>query len=221
MTTVRSTMSQIIARVRLMIADPAGATQFFQDSDIQDTCDETVEFIRYEPLTIAPTIANTASTNNQASTIFINYFSRYMWWEQSVVLQGYSNGQAWVVLTPSQVDYINGHFWFETPANEFTSPTVPGQLPPVFASGSVFDLNWVCADLLEYWAMSFSAAYDVSVDGQSLHRSQLMTAKQAASEYFRKRAKPKLGQMARRDVLPELGTRHIRLLDAGDSVRGG
>lgn len=217
---VRSTMSQIIARVRLMIQDTAGTTQFFADQDVQDTLDETVDFIRYEPLKIAPTIVNTASTNNQAQTIFINYFSAYHWWEQDVVLQGYSNGAAWVVITPSQSDYINGHFWFE-PANlEFTAPTVPGQLPPVFATGKVYDLNWAAADLLEYWAISFSGAYDINVDGQSLRRSQLMTAKQAASEYFRKRAKPKVAKMRRDDVLPEISARSMRLLDAGDSVKG-
>jgi hypothetical protein len=195
-----------------------GASQFFADQDIQDTLDDTRDDIRYESLTIAPSIVNTASTNNQASTIFADYYSRYKWWESDVVLQAYVNGAAWVVTTPVASDYIVGHWQFET--NVFTSGTVPGQLPPVFATGKVYDLNWAAADLLEYWAMSFSGAYDMTVDGQSLRRSQLMTAKQAASEYFRKRAKPRVAKMNRHDVLAPVSSKRMRLLDGDDLVKG-
>lgn len=218
---VRPTMSaQIIPRVRIMISDPAGVSQQFADQDIQDTCDEYVDFVRYEPLQIAPTIINTASTGNQASTVFINYFSRYSWWEQDVVLQAYVNGQAWVVATPAQSDYINGHFWFEPPGNEFTSPTVPGQLPPVFATGKVYDLNAAAANLLEFWAATLAGAYDITVDGQSLRRSQLMTAKIALAEIYRRRSKPRIAKMDRHDVMPDIGSRRLRLLDSDDIVRG-
>lgn len=217
---VRSTMSQLIARVRLMIFDPASASQFFQDQDIQDTLDEGRDDIRYEPLAVAPTIVNTASTGNQAATIFINYFSKYEWWEQDVVLQGYVNGQAWVVAPAVQSDFITGRFWFETASTEFTAPTVPGQLPPVFATGKVFDPFWSAADLLEFWAASLSAAYNISVDGQSLQRSQLMTAKLTLADQYRRRAKPRMAKMTRTDVTPEMSSRKMRLLDSDDVVRG-
>jgi hypothetical protein len=217
---VRNTMAQLIDRVRLMIFDPRGATQFFADSDIQDTLDEGRDDIRYEPLAVAPTIVNTASTGNQASTIFINYFSKYQWWEQDAVLQGYSNGQAWVVVPAVQSDYITGRFWFETASTEFTAPTVPGQLPPVFITGKVFDPFYASADLLEFWAAALSAAYNISVDGQSLSRSQLMTAKLTLADQYRRRAKPRIAKMNRGDVLPELSSRKMRLLDSDDVVRG-
>lgn len=219
---VRSSMAQIIARVRLMIADPAGASQFFADQDIQDTCDETVDFVRYEQLQIAPTIINTASTGNQPAVIFIEYFSRFQWWESSAVLQGIdipTNG-AWKVLTPSQADYINGRFWFEPSATEFTSPTVPGQYPPVFCTGQIFDLNWVAADLLTIWGAQLSSAYNISVDGQSLQRSQLMTAKLTLADLYRRKAKPRVAKLNRNDIAPNAHARKLRLLDSEDIVKG-
>lgn len=217
---VRSTMAQIIARVRLLISDPSGANQQFLDQDLQDTLDESVDFLRYEALLIAPTIMNAASTGNQASTIFINYFSKYQWWEQDAVVQGYVNGQAWVTITPQQVDYINGHWWFETPSLEFTAPTVPGQLPPVFATGKVYDLYGAAADLLELWASALSTAYDITADGQTLRRSQLMSMKMALAQKYRQKAKPKPIKMTRPDVMPEINSMKMRLLDNADGVKG-
>lgn len=203
-----------------MIADPAGGSQFFADQDVQDTLDEYRDFIRYEPLKIAPTILNAASTNNTPVTIFADYFSQWQWWESDVVLQGnnVSTAASWIVMSPTSSDYINGHWTFEL--NVFTTGTAPGQYPPVFATGQVYDLNWAAADLLEYWAMSFSGAYDVTVDGQSLRRSQLMTAKQAASEYFRRKAKPRVAKANRNDIQAETRARRFRLLDSDDILKG-
>lgn len=219
---VRSSMSQIITRVRTMIFDPSSTSQQFDDQTIQDSCDEFVDFIRYEPLQIAPTIINTASTGNQPAVVFIEYFSRYQWWESDVVLQGNNipTNAAWTVLTPSQSDYINGHFWFESPSTEWTSPTVPGQYPPVFATGKIYDLNWVAANLLEFWGAALAGAYDVSVDGQNLRRSQLMTAKLTLASYYRRLAKPRVTKLTRDDVTPAHAARRMRLLDSDDLVKG-
>ena len=67
---------------------PAGSNQQFADQDVQDRLDASRDDIRYEPLTIAPSIVNTASTNNVPETIFADYYSKYKWWESDVVLQG-------------------------------------------------------------------------------------------------------------------------------------
>lgn len=221
---VRSTMAQIIARVRTMIQDnPSGTgTNFFDDQTIQDTCDETVEFIRYEGLQIAPTIVNTASTGNQPTVIFIEYFSRYQWWESDVVLEGNntSTHAAWIVLTPTESDLINGHWWFQPSSNEFTVPTVPGQYPPVFATGKVYDIYRASADLLEFWGASQAASYDITVDGQSLRRSQLMQAKLTLAASYRRKCKPKVAKLVRDDVNPEINARKMRLLDNSDTVKG-
>ncbi len=217
---VRSTMSDLIARTRLLIADPAGASQQFADQDIQNWLDANRDDIRYESLVIAPSIVNTASTNNQAATIFADYYSRYGWWESDVTLQAYVNGQAWVVATPlaSELLIDQAHWQFEL--NVYTSGTVPGQLPPVFATGKIYDVYAAAADLLEFWAAVFAGAYDVNVDGQSLRRSQLMTAKHALAEVYRRRARPKLAKMVREDVHAPISSKRMRLLEGDDLVKG-
>jgi len=202
-----------------MISDPTGASQQFDDQTVQDLLDQSRDDIRYEPLAIAPSIVNTASTNNQPSTIFADYYSKFDWWEQDVVLQAQGpTGAAWVVVTPTSSDYIVGHWMFEN--NVFTAGTVPGQLPPVFATGKVYDLNAAAADLLEFWASSLACAYDINVDGQSLKRSQLMDLKLKAANRYRCQAKPKIAQMNRSDVMAPISSRRIRLLDSDDIVKG-
>lgn len=219
---VRSTMSQLIARTRLMIQDnPSGSgTNFFADQDIQDTLDENVDFIRYEPLQIAPSIVNLASTNNQAAVVFADYFSAYQWWEQDVVLQGIDipTNAAWKVLTPVASDYINGHWQFEL--NVFTSGTAPGQYPPCFATGRVYDLYRASADLLEFWGASLAGSYDITMDGQSMRRSQHMQAKLTLAASYRRKCKPKVAKLVRDDVNPEINARKMRLLDNSDTVKG-
>jgi hypothetical protein len=212
-------MSDLITLVRTMIADPAGASQQFSDSQVQDRLDASRDDIRYEGLVIAPSIVNLGSTSNSASTIFADYYSKYQWWEADAVLQGQgSTGLPWIVLTPVASDYITGHFQFET--SVFTSGTVPGQLPPVFITGKVYDCNCAAADLLEFWAATLAGSYDVTVDGQTLRRSQLMQAKLTMAQHYRRLAKPKIAKQSRHDVLAPIGTRRMRLLDSDDLIKG-
>jgi hypothetical protein len=215
----RATMADLIALVRVMIADPAGASQQFDDDAIQMRLDSSRDDIRYESLQIAPSIVNAASTNNQPSTIFADYYSGYKWWESDVILQGQGpTGAAWVVMTPTASDFIVGHWQFEN--TPFVNGTVPGQLPPLFATGKVYDCNSAAADLLAFWAASLACAYDVNVDGQRLNRSQLMQAKLTMAAYYRGLAKPKMAKMHRRDVMPPISSRNMRLLDTPDIVKG-
>jgi hypothetical protein len=216
---VRTTMADLIAKVRLMIADPVSASQQFDDQTIQDRLDASRQDVRYESLTIAPSIVNTASTGNQPQTIFADYYSAFQWWESDAVLQANdtTTQESWVVVTPVASDYIVGHWQFEL--DVFNSGTVPGQYPPCFITGKTYDLNCAAADLLEFWAASLACAYDVTVDGQSLRRSQLMQGKLTMSQYYRRLAKPKVAKMVRKDVLIPLSTRRMRLLDESDTVK--
>lgn len=217
---VRSTMADLIALVRTMIADPAGANQQFQDIDIQMRLDASRDDIRYESLTIAPSIVNTASTGNQPQTIFADYYSKYGFWEADVTLQAQGpTGAAWVVVSPVTSDLIVGHWQFET--DVFNTGTVPGQLPPVFAIGKIYDCNSAAADLLAFWAATLACAYDINVDGQRLNRSQLMQGKLTMAQYYRGLAKPKVAKMNRTDVAAPVGSRRMRLLDADDNVKWG
>jgi hypothetical protein len=218
---VRSTMSSLITLTRRMIADPLSTTMQFQDQEIEDRLDANRNDVRYESLAIAPSIVNLASTSNAASTIFADYYSSFGFWEADVVLQGQGpTGLPWIVLTPlvSELLIDQAHWQFElTP---FVNGTVPGQLPPVFATGKIYDVNAAAADLLEFWAAVLTGSYDVTVDGQGLRRSQLMAAKLTMAKYYRHLAKPKSVKMVRRDVMPPMSSRKVRLLDSDDLVKG-
>lgn len=217
---VRATMTDLIARCRLMIGDPAGTNQQFTDSDLQITMDSYRDDVRYESLIIAPSIVNIANTQQSAQTIFATYYSHYQWWESDAVIQGQGpTGLPWIVLTPVESDYVVGRWKFEL--NEFTSGTVPGQLPPCFITGKSYDLNGAAADLLEFWAAVLSAAYNIAVDGQSLQRSQLMTAKLTLAAQYRRKARMRTVPMVRSDVLSPISSKRIRLLDEGDSAKWG
>jgi hypothetical protein len=216
----RATMNDLITLVRRMIADPAGNNQFFTDDEVLSRLDASRDDVRYESLSIAPSIVNTASTGNFPETIYADYYSIYQWWESDVILQGQdASGNAWIVLTPVSSDLIVGHWTFEN--NVFTAPTVPGQLPPVFATGRIYDPNCAAADLLEFWATSLSCAYDINVDGQNLKRSQMMDMKLKVADRYRRLAKPRIAKQSRRDVAVELSAKRVRLLEDDDVVIKG
>src|SRR5258708_7800695 len=216
---VRATMQDMITLVRTMISDPAGTSQQFTDQQIQDRLDASRDDIRYESLQMAPSIVNTTSTNNIASVIFASFYSEYNYWEADVVLQGYLNGAFWKVLTPVASDYITGLWQFET--NEFTSGTVPGQFPPVFATGKVYDPNSAAADLLEFWAASYARRFDFSSDCQSFKVRQAAAGLQKQADYYRRQAKPTIAKMLSRDVaLPVDGNRVKPLGDNIDMYKG-
>lgn len=208
-----------------MINDPAGASQQFDDQTIQDKLDEACrDDVWYEPLTMAPAIVNAASTNNVPSMIFADYYSSYSWWEADVVLQGNSTSThaAWVVLTPVLSDLIVGHWSFEKSdlASLFTSGTFPGQYPPVWATGKTYDPFLAAAELLDFWAATLVDAYDITVDGQTLRRSQRMDARMKLADQYRRKAKPRIARMERRDVLPQLDAKSVPVLGGGNGLSG-
>jgi len=191
---------------------------------IQDQLDQNRDDIWYEPLKMAPAIVNAASTNNVPSMIFADYYSNFSWWESDVVLQGNSTSThaAWVVLVPVASDLIVGHWSFEasTLAALFANGTFPGQYPPVWATGKSFDIYAAAADLCDIWSAYMAGSYDITVDGQTLKRSQLMQAKQTLANVFRRQAKPKMAKMVRRDVMPVLDSKNVPVLGGGDGASG-
>ncbi len=217
---VRSTMMDLISLVRTMISDPVGANQQFSDQQIQDRLDANRDDIRYENLMLAPSIVNTASTNNIAAYIFADYFSKYGYWEADYVLQGYQNAAYWKVITPvgSELLLDEAHFQFElTP---FVNGTVPGQLPPIFATGKIYDVYSASADLLEFWAATYARRFDFTSDAQSFRVTQARDGLLLMAKNYRASAKPKVAKMNRRDVLAPLSTRRVRLLDNDDEIKG-
>lgn len=213
-------MAALITKTRLLIGDPAGTSQRFDDQTIQDQLDLRRIDVWYEPLKMAPAIVNAASTNNVPSMIFADYYSDFGYWESDVTLQGNSTSThaAWVVLTPVATELMldNAHFQFET--SIFTTGTFPGQYPPVWCTGKTYDPYGAAADLLEFWAATLTSKYDMTVDGQSLHRSQLMQAKFTLAAQYKRKTRPFVGKQIRWDVAPQMDSKATPVLGGGYGI---
>lgn len=195
---VRATTADLRALVRQMIND-LGTTPQFTDQQVQDRLDAHRSDVWYEELEAVPAIVNAASTNNQAQFVFADFYSRYQWWETDVTLQGVSNNDFRKVLTPVTSDYITGHWQFQS--NVFVSGVAPGQWPPVYISGKIFDCYGASADLLEFWAAKLVLKFDVDVGGQVFKRSQAVDMLQKLACSYRQKQKPKTVKMTRSDTV--------------------
>jgi hypothetical protein len=179
---VRATMATLISRVRLLIAD-AGATQQFQDQQIQDFLDNYRMDVFNEPLMPKPTFSG--------STIsYFDYFADLGQWEDDLVLKQYLITQ----VTPATSENIVGHWTFAATT-----------LPPVFITGKTYDLYRSAADLLEFWAATFVLAYDATVDGQSLRLSQQHANLLTLADQYRRKSRAHSISVIRSDtrVSPE------------------
>lgn len=168
---VRSTMSDLITRVRTLISDPAGASQQFDDQTIQDMLD--LGRINVRNALLRPAVS---LTTNGVMT-YTDYFADQGNWEADVVLQ---DGHFTSVTDYSDADYLTGHWTWNL--------AVPGKIPPIFITGKYYDIYGAAADLLERWAAAWARSYDFTSDGQSFHRSQATPAMLTQAKQYRKQA---------------------------------
>lgn len=197
---VRSSMSSLIARVRFLINDPSGASQVFADQDIQDVMDESRLDVKNELMIQKPTFSG--------STIqFLDYYSRIGGgWEDDFVIKQYLVN----LVTPSLSEPIAGHWQFATTT-----------LPPLYISGKVFDVYRSSADLLERMSARWALSYNISVDGQSLQRSQSAVALQSLAKTYRLKQRAHVIEATRSDVrttstaAQALGAQEIDFMGSG------
>lgn len=175
---VRSTMAALIQSVRVLINDPAGASQTFDDQTIQDVMDESRVDVRNQVLKATPTFSG--------STIqYLDYFSELGGWEDGYVLKQYLI----TPVTPSLLEPIAGHWQFAT-----------STLPPIYISGSLHDRYRAAADLLERMAAQWVLRYNMTVDGQNLQRGNITAQLQALAKTYRMKQRAGSVSMSRTDV---------------------
>ncbi len=176
---VRSTMANLITRERVLINDPSGASQVFDDQTIQDILDARRIDVLNGSLIEKPTFSG--------STVqYLDYFSDWSDWEDSPVLKQYLT----VVVTPSTSENIVGHW-------TFASTT----LPPVFITGRTFDIYAAAADLLERWAAKWVLSYSFTSDGQSFQRQQAAHMLQTLAKTYRQKQRPRSVIATRSDLV--------------------
>lgn len=177
---VRGTMSDLIARVRLLIAEPS--TTLFSDQQVQDKLDETRINVRYEELTPSPTFSSAGIQYN-------DYYSGdpmapFGFWEADEVI-------IWAdfsTRTPVTSDELTGHWTFNN------------QLPALLITGKRYDVYRAAADLLDYKLASLAATQvDFTADGQTFHLSQQLTFLSKLRDDYRRKQRAQVGAYGRAD----------------------
>lgn len=171
---VRATMSDLITRVSLMIADPTNA--LITQQEVQDKLDECRFDIWQDLLTFSLTFLNPGGMQ------YLDYYykpgndaraKQKGFFEANEVL---ING-SFSTLSPTTSDELVGHWTFAV-----------SQPPPVFIRGRRFDIYRAAADLIDYKIANLAAtALDFTSDGQSFHlNQQIQTLLQMQTTYRRK-----------------------------------
>jgi hypothetical protein len=143
----RSTMVDLILRVRKLIGD-TGGSPVFVDDDVQEALDKQRQVVRYGQLDFD-------SNQVAVSGFYLDYFAGMGDWEQGAQL--YALGA--VLLTPATADLLTGHWTFSTTT-----------YPPVYVVGQTYDVYRAAADLLDEWAARLKLEYSFSADGQTFNR---------------------------------------------------
>lgn len=192
-------------------SNTSGATTF-ADQQVQDWLDRTRQLVRYEQLTPAPDIVPPATGPSPAQFDWATYVSRYTDWEANEVLQGnLPGGISWQLLSPLTSDELTGRWTFDVTLPTI-STNIPGQLPPVFITGMIYDPYLAAAYLLEMWAAQLSDAFDFTSDGQTFRRSQRGAAKLMLAKQYRQSAKPITTQTVRRDLQASTSIQPVHLI---------
>lgn len=175
---VRGSMADLIARVRFLINDPAGASPTISDQQIQDTLDERRVDVRFEEL-------QPAETPVAGRLVTLDHYSHRGNWEADEAL---FDG-AYNELTPTDANRLVGHWTFGADTSS-----------PVYLVGKTYDVYAAAADLLEAWAAREKASFDFTADGASYHRSQKVANLLELARRHRQQQRPQSIRQVRNDV---------------------
>lgn len=177
---VRSTMTDLIARTRRLIGDPAGPSAQFDDQAVQDALDEHRLRVVLEALRPAPSLTGTIT----------EYSAAWGDWEGSPALQ--STGG--VALTPTASDLIAG-VW-----------TFAGHTPACLLTGSTYDRYGAAADLLEAWAGLAKLRVTASTGTKRVELSRQLPALLELADKLREKARPMTARQSRADLADDITT---------------
>jgi hypothetical protein len=152
----RSTLAKLVERVRFLLDDPAGPNQRWDDNEICQALDANREdAYRIDARPVTQILGG-------GSAQWLRYDLPGTWWEDALTLRD-SSGAA-IPGTAYTFDAARGVVTF--PSN--THGTA------YYADGSSYDPESAAADLIEKLLTRYALAYDVSMDGQSFSRSQVV-----------------------------------------------
>lgn len=159
----RVAMSALISHIRLLISDPAGATETFIDDELVTFADARRIDVLYQPLTPLPSIAPGGAVT------YLTWTAAGGWWEaDSVLVDGSYN-----VLTPASSDCMAGRWTFSTTQQS------------VIIRGARYDLYAAAGDAVDAWLAKLALVYDFGVDGGDYKRSQMRQGLEALRSRLR------------------------------------
>jgi hypothetical protein len=162
----RASMAALLTQMRLLIADPAGASATFSDDELQSFLDNNATDVWYEPLQPEPTIAP------GGATAYLTWRASAGWWEASEVL----TDSSYNVLTVATADRQRGRWTFAT------------HQAAVLLRGARYDIYLAAAEAVDAWSAKLKLAYDFSADGGDYKRSQQVKALQELATTLRSKA---------------------------------
>lgn len=174
---MRTTLSDLITRLRKLLGDPAGVSQTWADDELQDFLDSNRLDVCHAAL--RPGRARTSGT-----ATYTDYYADYGEWESDVLLED-GGGDA---LTPTASDLVAGRWTFADRGSA------------VYITGKTFDLWATAADVLEAWAARVALEFDFDADGGKYKRSQKREALLSVAARYRRQARPRKATMVRDDV---------------------
>lgn len=168
---VRSTMADLIARVRSEIGDPTGSGQTFADQDVQDALDlHRIDVFGVRLIAIP--------TYPAGVTSWRDYHAPRGFWEADESLQDASF--ATISPTAYTPDRLGGHWTFTA-----------SQQPPVKITDKCYDIHGAAADLLEAWSAKEKLYHSFAGDqGEDQAPSQRAASLAALALVQKRRARP-------------------------------
>jgi hypothetical protein len=180
----RTGMADIITRLRGMVFDPAGASQLLTDDELQAMLDMHRMDYWQSSLYAQPT------TLIGGSVAYYYYYAPIGDWEASPTLQDMN----YYTLAPAGTALQRGVWTFGT-----------SQQPPVYITGSAYDIYGAAVDALQILLSKERASIDFDADGASFKRSQRVKHIEGLIQQYAARAQAQTVTMVRGDVNPMAG----------------
>lgn len=161
---VRTSMSELLTQLRLLVDDAAGTGALFTDQQLQDVLDQNSTLAMYEQLIPLQDITSGGVVE------YKKFKSTHLYWENDTTLRDGS----FATLTATSVDYKAGLWTFATT-----------QGLPVLVYGNWYDMMNAAADVWEMTANIYAKKFDFSVDGGDYKQSQQHLQALAIAKQFR------------------------------------
>lgn len=172
----RSSMADLITRLRFMVGDPliAGTppTSTFTNDQMQDALDH------HRTDVIQDLLIPRRSVSTAGNAQWLDYQASGFWEDDVVIVDA-----TWTAVTPTTSDELTGHWTFAA-----------SKLPPLRITGKTYDLYGAAVEILEAWAGIVRAGegeiVSFSEDGQSFTRAPRSSGLSSLAQEYRRKALP-------------------------------